>query len=203
MAAEEAPSMSSRPTPNSDMVSSIHQQLVESLRDEAALNEIVLKGRLGPNQPWRQVTVRAVLLKGARKLQFSCLGVRQSVVQNFDEQEAASELRALLGLSWMSAQLRSASTALNVQFTKKGKPIVHRAAGIAPGARAASADAGADAHRSSAPAIRAVGISSVSTASGPLISLEHDRTKRVPIPPNEPHPFLQALGMQTSEGRIK
>lgn len=51
--------------------------------------------------------------------QFSCLGVRQSIVNNFDVAEASEQLSGLLALAWSSVQLRSAAASLNVQFSKK------------------------------------------------------------------------------------
>ncbi|KAJ9527353.1 hypothetical protein QJQ45_025624 [Haematococcus lacustris] len=48
--------------------------------------------------------------------------------------------------------------------------------------------------------------SSRQAGSGPpagLQLLSHDRVKALPIPPDQPHPFLQALGLQTAQGRVK
>lgn len=36
-----------------------------------------------------------------------------------------------------------------------------------------------------------------------LITLDHDKPKDLPISPNQQHPFLQRIGFQTSDGRIK
>lgn len=36
-----------------------------------------------------------------------------------------------------------------------------------------------------------------------LIATQHDRTKDTPIPADQPHPFLQQIGLQTSDGRVK
>jgi hypothetical protein len=36
-----------------------------------------------------------------------------------------------------------------------------------------------------------------------LVSLQHDRRKAQPLPAHVPDPFLQALGLQTAEGRVR
>lgn len=67
---------------------------------------------------------------------------------------------------------------LNIQISRKGKPIIHRSTVTGPG-------------------ISATGNSDA------VVLMQHDRTKQLPISPTEPHAFLQQLGMQMADGRVK
>lgn len=67
---------------------------------------------------------------------------------------------------------------LNIQISRKGKPIIHRSTVTGPGT---SATGNGDA----------------------VVPMQHDRTKQLPISPTEPHAFLQQLGMQMADGRVK
>ena len=42
---------------------------VNALGDEDSFLEMSLKGRVGPGMPWRQLTIRPVLLRGTRQIQ--------------------------------------------------------------------------------------------------------------------------------------
>ncbi|KXZ51506.1 hypothetical protein GPECTOR_12g469 [Gonium pectorale] len=73
-----------------------------------------------------------------------------------------------------SVLLRTAAQDLTVQVTKRGKGILHRAA-----------------RQGRAPLVR------------PEEALSHDRRKDTPIPADAPHPFLQRIGFQTENGKIR
>lgn len=36
-----------------------------------------------------------------------------------------------------------------------------------------------------------------------LINLSHDRAKALPLSPSTPHPFLQRMGLQGPDGKVK
>ncbi len=78
---------------------------------------------------------------------------------------------------------------LSVQFTRGGKAIVHRTTNPTDGAPPQPQAPGGGASSPPPPAL--------------LPSLAHDRRKGVPIPPDVPHPFLQRVGLQTAQGRLK
>eukprot|EP00798_Chlamydomonas_sp_ICE-L_P014020 gene14020-19956_t len=111
-----------------------------SVKDEFI--EISLRCNKPPsaNMPWKMVTVRPVLLKGQRVVQFSSFGERQNIVKNYSS--GASEgmsisamtkagagangsaedvLLDLLLLPWTSIQLKTLNQEYNIQVTKKGK----------------------------------------------------------------------------------
>jgi hypothetical protein len=89
--------------------SEVRELLLSSLLNAAEFSEMTLKGRLGPNMPWRSCTVRPVKISNSRQLQFSCLGGRQNIVKNYEADVAQKELAQLLNLTWSSVQLRSSS----------------------------------------------------------------------------------------------
>lgn len=126
-------------------------------------------------------------------------------------------------LPFTSATLRTSAADTSVQITKKGGAIVHthpRAALTSssmppasdnlhnsPVLSAATQPPSQSAAHPPAHYQAAAAASlnpALSTASGPIsLSLGHDRRKALPIQPNEPHPFLQKIGMQTAEGKLK
>ena len=82
--------------------------------------------RRGADVPWARVTIRPVLIKDGRHLQFVYFDGRQEVARNYRAGEATGPLRELLALPFHSIQAETATETIRVQFSKKGKPIVHR-----------------------------------------------------------------------------
>lgn len=56
--------------------------VLEDAHEGGTFVELRLKGRLGPDMPYRSVNVRPVLLKGKRHLQFAYFTEKQNVVKN-------------------------------------------------------------------------------------------------------------------------
>lgn len=75
---------------------------------------------------WSQVTIRPVMIKGERFLQFSTYDGIQDVAKNFREPESGRQLQALLSQSLKSIQVTTTQETIRVQFSKKGRPILHR-----------------------------------------------------------------------------
>jgi SAM-dependent methyltransferase len=90
-------------------------------------------------------------------------------VRNYRGQEAVEALNDLLAARLKSIQVRTATETLQVQFSRKGRPILHYHA---------------------------------LPQTIPL-DLTHDRSKHRLLPDNEPLPFLQAIGVQTADGRVR
>jgi hypothetical protein len=77
---------------------------------------------------------------------------------------------------------------INIQISRKGKAIFHKFSNLSsPLSEDSQLTSDLEATSSEAPQLR----------------LQHDRIKTLPISPTEAHPFLQKLGIQTKEGRIK
>ncbi len=93
--------------------------------DEAAFVQLTLKGRLrGAALPWRLVTVRPVLLKNRRHLQFSYLTDKQDITKNYSGAEAEAKLDEVLALPFSNLAARSTEDNLYVQVTKPGKAML-------------------------------------------------------------------------------
>ncbi|EFJ48796.1 hypothetical protein VOLCADRAFT_104625 [Volvox carteri f. nagariensis] len=171
------------------------QEVIAALAQAEGFAELTIrtKAASAAAQSWHTVTARPVLLGGTRHLQVTTFTVRQSTSVNHPLGLAAASaagpggtaavaavdavVRPLLEAGGLgSVTLRTSSQDLTVQITKRGKGIVHRGA---PQSR---------------PAL---------VTSEPGRALSHDRTKDTPIPANQPHPFLQRIGFQTADGRIR
>lgn len=99
------------------------------VQDDQTFVRLVLKTPLpGTSNPWRQVTVRPVLLKGSRHLQFSYLSQKQDLTRNYRGSEAESRLEEALALPFASIAVQSTSGQRLFQVTRSGKAIVHRSA---------------------------------------------------------------------------
>ena len=185
--------------------------MADACADPYALQKLTLKGRLseattageqhggggpakGPSQttaaaamPYRRATVRPVALKrSGPALQVSLLTARQDLTRNYAPgPEARDAVRALLDLPWRSAALTLADGlgGLDVQVSREegGREEV-----VARRRRRPSSAA-----------------QSPPSPAAPLVLPSHDRRKALPLPPDEPDPFLQRLGLQGADGRAR
>jgi hypothetical protein len=119
----------------------------------------------------------------------ACEPTTQDVTKNYSQTEAAAQLRTLLPLPWTSASLQTESGQVSVQTTRRGRALVQRTG------RGSSSDpsgsSAADAQSSDA------------ARQAPRPPLRHDRRKALLIPGDVPDPFLQKIGLQTEDGRIR
>ena len=91
------------------------------------LVQATFKGqRKGSLTPWRQVNLRPVLLQGQRHLQISYLDETQDITKNYPVTDAAPQLDQLLALPFNSITVETTQVGFHIQFTKKGKAIIHR-----------------------------------------------------------------------------
>jgi hypothetical protein len=144
--------------------------------------------------PYREATVRPVALRKSDKaaapaVQVSTLTARQDLTRNHRPGEDARQVvRELLDLPWRSVSLmRTDGSGVRVTFSRKGRELVTRQKRAAAEVTAGAEDEGT---------------TSVATPKAPLL-LSHDRRKPLPLPPDEPDPFLQRLGLQSADGRCK
>lgn len=98
-----------------------------AILDEARLVDAVFQGaRPGTTLPWVRVSIRPVSVQGARRLQFAFFDGTQDRSQNLDATAAAAQVDKLLALLFKSAVARTTAETLRIQFSKKGRPILHR-----------------------------------------------------------------------------
>lgn len=94
---------------------------------ETNLIQATFKGvQKGQVMPWRQVTIRPVLIKGTRHLQFSYLDEQQDISKNYQGDDVEQPLQQLLNLPFKQIQLETVEGITHVQLTKKGKGIIHQ-----------------------------------------------------------------------------
>ena len=131
------------------------------------LVQAVLK-RGGANSVER-ITLRPVEIKGRKLIQISSFDGRKTFVKNLIGAELEAEVRELLTVPFRSLFVNAAAEETQIQFSKKGKPLV------------------------------------VVKKRSQVVELDlaHDRTINRLLPEGEPDPFLQTIGMMTSDGRIK
>ena len=104
-----------------------HESVRRLVLDEASFVELRLTGnRRGQVVPWRMVTVRPVLVRGRRHLQFSYYDERKHIAKNYRDAEAESQLDEALALPFNSIEVQTARETLRVQITRKGKALFHR-----------------------------------------------------------------------------
>lgn len=72
-----------------------------------------------------RISVRLVEIKGRRMVQVSNFDGRRTDVKNFEEAVFPSEARALLEGDLKGIAVSTAAKELRIQFSKKGRPIVH------------------------------------------------------------------------------
>ncbi len=110
-------------------VDNYKEQIKRIVLDEGQFVRLTMKGQVRePLLPWRQVIARPVLIKNERYLQFSYFTQKQDITKNYRSSEAGAKLDELLALPFHAISAQSLSETLHVQFTKKGKAVVHRTA---------------------------------------------------------------------------
>jgi hypothetical protein len=147
-----------------------YQQIIRAaLQDPDSFVQLTCKGTISSSLPWRMVTARPVQIKNRPHIQFAHFDARQDITKNFEGAAVLQHVDELLRLPFQSILLKTQMEELQVQFSKKGRPILHRSAPERP-------------H---------------------LVQTAHDRWKDWPIPATLPDPFLQQIGIQAADGRIK
>ena len=92
-----------------------------------SFEEAIFQGtQRGAIVPWERVTIRPVLVKGTRHLQVARFDGQQDRSQNYRGEDAQAPLAELLAHPFKSLRVTTADETLRVQFSKKGRPILHR-----------------------------------------------------------------------------
>ena len=103
------------------------EQVKRLVLDDQVFVRLTLKGQIRDTTlPWRQVIVRPVLIKNGRYLQFSYFDQKQDITRNYRGSEANQKLDEMLAMPFSSILVQSTTGDLRVQFTNKGKAILHR-----------------------------------------------------------------------------
>ncbi len=108
------------------MTSDYRAMIQQAALDEQAFVQMTLKGSISGGLPWRLVKVRPVQIKNQRHLQVSHFDARQDITKNYRMDEAPGKINELLALPFSSIRLETTLEDISIQFSKKGKPIIHR-----------------------------------------------------------------------------
>ncbi len=102
------------------------------LDDERFVQATFSGTQRGHDSRWQRLTIRPVMLKDGRQLQFSWYDAKQNFVYNYAGDALPDALDEALMLPFASFSVQTTDGDLNVQITKKGKPILHRHKPTAP-----------------------------------------------------------------------
>jgi SAM-dependent methyltransferase len=93
----------------------------------------------GTVTPWTRVTVRPVLLRGERHLQFTYYDEQRGIVKNYAGDARAEQVEEVLGLPFRHVTVRTAAETIEVRMQKSGDSRLHRRAvatlGVTPDLR--------------------------------------------------------------------
>src|SRR5690349_4065751 len=105
-----------------------YQQLIaETVLNDNDFVRLTMKGIVrGPAAPWQKIVVRPVELRGRRQLQFSYFDAKHDITKNSYGPEARARLEEALAIPYSAIVLQMSDEDIQIQLTKKGKPIVHR-----------------------------------------------------------------------------
>jgi SAM-dependent methyltransferase len=99
----------------------------ETISNSDVFVKAVFSGqRRGHVVPWRRVAVRPVLIRNKRHIQFSYFDDKKDITKNYTGADVMDRLDDLLDLSFGSITLHTVNLVYQIQFTKKGRTIIHR-----------------------------------------------------------------------------
>ena len=100
--------------------------LRETILDNDGFVEAVFQGARGNQKNlWARVVIRPVMLRDQRHLQFEFFDGVQAFAKNFRTNEAEAELAVLMALPFKSIQAATEQNTIRIQYSKKGRPVVH------------------------------------------------------------------------------
>lgn len=99
-------------------------EAIEHLLDPTLVRATVK--RMRPDRALETVTLRPVLIKGVRQVQVSRYDGRKTQVRNVATDGLRGEVDELFGGSLKSISVGLADRELLIQFSRKGRPVVHR-----------------------------------------------------------------------------
>ncbi|HSG43661.1 MAG TPA: SAM-dependent methyltransferase [Anaerolineales bacterium] len=103
------------------------QSVRERILDSENFVRAVFSGQQkGSSVQWNKVTMRPVEIKGKLNLQFSHFDDKQDITKNYPFSKAASKVDKLLALPFRNIFIESGAGNLQVNFSKKGKPLVRK-----------------------------------------------------------------------------
>lgn len=106
-----------------------HQQFLSALKESITANtfsKLILSKPSGAENDLARIVIRQVLIKNQPHLCCVYSYKTRDITKNFSLDEGAALITELLGNSFRNANLFTAEEELQINFSKKGKPILHR-----------------------------------------------------------------------------
>lgn len=95
--------------------------------EEQTFIKLILSKPLGRHEaPWTRITVRPVLVKGERVVQFSYFDGKKDITSNFSGGEAEARLDEALAMPFGQAHVQATSGDLQVRISRKGSAAIKR-----------------------------------------------------------------------------
>lgn len=108
-------------------MSDYQETIREAVLDEANFVRATFNGRQrGQRNPWQRLELRPVEVQGQRHLQFSFFDEKQNIVKNYVGETAVSHLTTALNLPFRNFHIISQTETIQINLSKKGKPIINR-----------------------------------------------------------------------------
>ncbi len=170
-------------------------QIRKYLENEKGLLKATFSGKQkNAVNPWERVTLRPVIIKGARCVQFSYYDERKCTVKNYHGGGYRAAVRDLFALNFKNIFVETTEGSVQMLTNKRGEVSVNEKAAADPQRRTPHATPGLSLeHGALASAVK----------QKEMVSLEHNKTKKYIIPDNIPSDFLEAVGIMTKEGKVK
>lgn len=101
----------------------------QAILDESTFVRAVFTGqrRGAEAMRWTRFTLRPVMLKSGRHLQFAFFDAKQNFTYNYAGDELLQQLDALFALPFQNFHLTTTQEVVQARYSKKGKLLIHRA----------------------------------------------------------------------------
>ncbi len=110
-------------------MSDYQETIRDAILDEVGFVRATFSGRQrGQEIRWQRLELRPVEVKGQRHLQFSFFDEKQNIVKNYAGETAVTELTAALDLPFRNFHIITQTETIQINLSKKGKPIINRKA---------------------------------------------------------------------------
>jgi SAM-dependent methyltransferase len=100
------------------------------IRDNIIHNEDFIKATFSGQHrdqtiPWTRVTVRPVLVRGQKHMQFSYFDAKKDITKNYRGDESAEKLEQILAVEYKNVHVQTAYNTIDITITNKGKALIH------------------------------------------------------------------------------
>lgn len=103
--------------------------LKQAILDDEAFVRAVFTGQRRGSAPmrWTRFTLRPVMLKSGRHLQFAFFDTKQNFTYNYDGEQLLQQLDAVFALPFQNFHVTTTHEVIQARYSKKGKLLVSRA----------------------------------------------------------------------------